>query len=665
MLQCQTCKSWNEDGAAFCTQCGQSVGGGRRRWGLRHTLVLIAGLAGIQAAVFFYFFQQPVEPGVPQGQGQPRSVAVMKPAVEGETPAPPPAREGKPILSRKKPGPAAKAPSSPPTVRRVKVDSALAILELFDKSGQFARIAQAVVVHPDGVVLTRYSPLLGAYKVRCRREGVAGSIPVTGIIRYNQPSNLALLRLARPGQKLAALEIITRSTADGLANEDEINIFDGPGGRPARIAEAFFSTADGHLGILLADSPGIDEESFLAVSKAGEVIGLCRPMVGNVVGLPRRTIPARPQGLRVFIDPVSVFLREFLVEPVSSTVADNTMRIYEGTFDDLEARARESYRTKRWGEAIELLRKAIERGNVENVEVVRLDRLFDFLRESYLGEIGRLQDRRRFEEAAEMARRGLEFFARDGILWFKLAEICAELELTREVIDALLQVRELESSRRIAPMLEGAYHQLARDALKENDGRRAELAYVEGIEQIPDSAILRLHLGQLYQEWAIYQDAIRLLEEAKQLDSALAQQSDVLLGRIDDILSSREAVVIPIPEGAPSISAKVLLDGRMEETFVIDTGATYTAISETLARRLGYAFERGERINVTTAAGRMQVRRIRLVSISLQGYAVHNLRVIVLPDSKGRSLNLLGLNFLNYFKYSVDSTRGEFRLERP
>ena len=665
MLQCQTCKSWNEDGASFCTQCGQPVGGGKRRWGLRHTLVLIAGLAGIQVAVFFYFFEQPVDPGVPQGQGQPRSVAVMKPAVEGETPAPPPARAGKPLSNRKKPGPASKAPSSPPTVRRVKVDAALAILELFDKSGQFARIAQAVVVHPDGVVLTRYSPLLGAYKVRCRREGVAGSIPVTGIIRYNQPSDLALLRLARSGQKLAALEIITRSTADGLANEDEINIFDGPGGRPARIAEAFFSTADGHLGILLADSPGIDEESFLAVSKAGEVIGFCRPMVGNVVGLPRRTIPARPQGLRVFIDPASVFLREFLVEPVSSTVADNTMRIYEGTFDDLEARARESYRTKRWGEAIELLRKAIERGNVENVEVVRLDRLFDFLRESYLGEIGRLQDRRRFEEAAEMARRGLEFFARDGILWFKLAEICAELELTREVIDALLQVRELESSRRIAPMLEGAYHQLARDALKENDGRRAELAYVEGIEQIPDSAILRLHLGQLYQEWAIYQDAIRLLEEAKQLDSALAQQSDVLLGRIDDILSSREAVVIPIPEGAPSISAKMLLDGRMEATFVIDTGATYTAISETLARRLGYAFERGERINVTTAAGRMQVRRIRLVSVSLQGYAVHNLPVIVLPDSKGRSLNLLGLNFLNYFKYSVDSTRGEFRLERP
>ncbi len=233
------------------------------------------------------------------------------------------------------------------------------------------------------------------------------------------------------------------------------------------------------------------------------------------------------------------------------------------------------------------------------------------------------------------------------------------------MIDALLQVQQLENSRRVVPLLEGAYHELALNALKEGDGRRAELAYIEGLEELPESGILRLHLAQIYQQWEIYQDAIRLLEEAKELDSALSQRSDAQLGKIDDILSNREAVVIPIPAGASSIRTKIVLDGRIEAEFVIDTGATYTAISETLARSLGYAFERGERVTVLTAAGRMQVRRIRLVSVSLRGYAVHNLEVIVLPESGGRSINLLGLNFLNYFKYSVDSTRGEFRLERP
>ena len=98
---------------------------------------------------------------------------------------------------------------------------------------------------------------------------------------------------------------------------------------------------------------------------------------------------------------------------------------------------------------------------------------------------------------------------------------------------------------------------------------------------------------------------------------------------------------------------------------MIDTGASYTAISESVARKLGYAFERGERVTVITAAGRMQVRRIRLGSVSLQGWEVLNLPVIVLPDNKGQGINLLGLNFLNNFKYSVDPSKGEFRLERP
>ena len=663
MLQCQACNSWTEDGATFCTQCGQRVEGGKGGWGRRRTLIL--GLVGVQAALLLAWFlaDSPREAPVPA----PSSVAQQgsEKKEKGRQPDPRPPVVEKPVDSGGLSRPVVVASSPEPPAKKVKVDETLATLDLFDKEGEFARALPAVLVHPDGVLLSRYSPLLGVYKVRCRREGVAGSIPVIGVIRYNQPADLALLRLAPSNQPLAALNIISRSENEALANNDEINVYDGPGARPARIAEAFFTTADGHSGLLLAASAGIDEESYLAVTKSGSVIGLCRPMVNNVVGLPRRRIPARPKGMRMFIDPASVFLRESLLEPVSFTVAENTIRIYEGTFVDLENRAREAYRKKRWAEALELLQQALDRGRLEDIEVVRLDRLVDMLRESYLGEVGRLQDRRRFEEAAEMARRGLDWFAGDGILWFKLAEVCAELELTREVIDALLQVRQLENSRRVVPLLEGAYHELALSALQEGDGSQAELAYIEGLEQLPESGILRLHLGQLYQQWEIYQDAIRLLEEAKQLDSALSQRSDTQLGKIDDILSNRESVVIPIPAGASSIRTKVVLDGRIEAEFLIDTGATYTAISEALARSLGYAFERGERITVLTAGGRMQVRRIRLVSVSLRGYAVHNLQVIVLPESGGRSINLLGLNFLNYFKYSVDSKRGEFRLERP
>lgn len=664
MLQCQACSSWNDDMAAFCSQCGQPVGvKGRRGWEFRHTVILSVGLSLLVLAAMLSFDRG--EPGsVADRPGQEpeareRPVVTKSPQpTEIPVPGTSPSPAGKTVAG-------GKVTPAEPEPRRVDVGLALATLVLFDKEGETVREVPAVVVHSDGVLLSRYTPLLGVYKVSCRREGVKGSIPVTGIIRYNQPADLVLLRMARTRNPLPALDILSRSERQELANEAEVEVYDGPGARLTAIAEVFFTSADGHSGILLDDSPGIDAESFLAISRSGAVLGLCRPLVDNVVGIPRRSLPSRPEGLRVFVDPAGVFARETLLEPISFTVAENTIRIYEGTFADLEERARAAFLKKRWADAILVLEQGLERGRLENVEVVRLDRLMIMLRESYLGEVGRLQDRRRFEEAAETARRGLEMFGLDGILWFKLAEVCAELELTRETIEALLLVRELESSRSIVPMLEGAYHELARTALKAGDARQAELAYVDGIEQLPDSGIMRFNLGQLYQQWGIYADAIRLLEEAKQLDSALAQQSDILLSKIDDILSSREAVVIPIPEGALSLRTKIAIDGRLEEDFVIDTGASYTAISESLARNLGYAFERGERVIVTTAAGRMQVRRIQLGSVSLQGYAVHNLPVIVLPDIKGRSLNLLGLNFLNNFKYSVDSKRGEFRLERP
>ena len=663
MLQCQACSSWNDDSAAFCSQCGQSTGRkGRGGRGLLFSAILFAGLLAMAA----WFLLYRVEPGRPVAlPSEPGSAVAVPPLAEKSSPPVELTEPGKPVAPGTGPVSITEVTPSNPPPRPVDVGRSLATLVLMDKEGRPAREMPAVVVHPDGVLLSRYSPLLGVYKVNCRRAGIRGTTPVTGIIRYNQPADLVLLRLARTGKQLPALDIQSREKRQELASEDEIEVYEGPGARLARIAEVFYTSADGHSGILLEDSPGIDAESFLAVSKSGAVLGLCRPLIDNVVGIPRRTIPARPEGLRIFVDPAGVFSRATLLEPISGTVAENTIRIYEGTFDDLEEQARTNYRKKHWADAIRVLEQALERGPLENVEDVRLDRLLVMLRESYLGEVGRLQDRRRFEEAAETARSGLEMFGQDGILWYKLAEVCAELELTRETIDALLQVRELENSRSIVPMLEGAYHELARKALKAGDARQTELAYIEGLEELPESAIMRFNLGQLYQEWGIYADAIRLLEEAKQLDSALAQQSDILLGRIDDILSSRGAVVIPIPEGALSLRAKIALDGRLEESFIIDTGASYTAISESLARKLGYAYERGERVNVTTANGRMQVRRIRLGSVSLQGYAVHNLPVIVLPDIRGKSINLLGLNFLNNFRYSVDSNKGEFRLERP
>jgi clan AA aspartic protease (TIGR02281 family) len=317
------------------------------------------------------------------------------------------------------------------------------------------------------------------------------------------------------------------------------------------------------------------------------------------------------------------------------------------------------------------LQRAIERGALEGIERSRLDELDALLLESYLGEIGRLREAGQLDAAADVASAAVERFARSRALWSELGGIFAAQGLLRDAIAAFLEVRALhlevgatQDSARVTPILEELYQRLAAEALRRDDGRQAELVYLEGITQLADSAVLRLELGRLYQRWAAYEDAVRVLQEAKRLDRTLGEQVDILLEKIEETLARRDAIVIPIPAGSSSIRAKAVVDEHLEVPFVIDTGATYTSISDRLARELGYDPDRAPVTIVNTAAGQLRVNVIKVESVSLQGYSVRNLDVLVLPATGGREVNLLGLNFLNFFRYSVDSKRREFRLER-
>ena len=109
-----------------------------------------------------------------------------------------------------------------------------------------------------------------------------------------------------------------------------------------------------------------------------------------------------------------------------------------------------------------------------------------------------------------------------------------------------------------------------------------------------------------------------------------------------------------------------MIDGHAAFTFIVDTGATYTSIPESLAQNLGYDTDspRVERKLVAGVGGRLSVPVIRVQALNVGGYAVSNLEVIVLPDSSTPNFGLLGMNFLRNFKYTVDSARSELRLER-
>lgn len=89
------------------------------------------------------------------------------------------------------------------------------------------------------------------------------------------------------------------------------------------------------------------------------------------------------------------------------------------------------------------------------------------------------------------------------------------------------------------------------------------------------------------------------------------------------------------------------VNGRATQ-FLVDTGATSVAMGADEARRMGIAFEKGERFYSSTANGMVMGFRVNLTSVRIQDVEVYNVDAAVLPNSMSHIL--LGNSFLTRFQ---------------
>lgn len=87
---------------------------------------------------------------------------------------------------------------------------------------------------------------------------------------------------------------------------------------------------------------------------------------------------------------------------------------------------------------------------------------------------------------------------------------------------------------------------------------------------------------------------------------------------------------------------------------LIDTGATYVALNETLARRLGYTANQLDfRYGVNTANGQTKAAHVTLDRVEIGGIRVRNVEAFVLKDD-ALATTLVGMSFLQKLaSYSV------------
>lgn len=89
------------------------------------------------------------------------------------------------------------------------------------------------------------------------------------------------------------------------------------------------------------------------------------------------------------------------------------------------------------------------------------------------------------------------------------------------------------------------------------------------------------------------------------------------------------------------------INGRAVQ-FMVDTGATNVILGESDARRINLPFEKGQRVNVSTANGVVTGHLLRLDSVRVGDALVYGVQAVVLPQAM--PYVLLGNSFLNRFQ---------------
>ena len=91
--------------------------------------------------------------------------------------------------------------------------------------------------------------------------------------------------------------------------------------------------------------------------------------------------------------------------------------------------------------------------------------------------------------------------------------------------------------------------------------------------------------------------------------------------------------------------------------FMVDTGASYVALSESMAQNLALDYKSAQRVNMATANGTTQGWMMKLSQVRVNDVMVYNIDAVITPATMPAAL--LGNSFLNHFSMERHGSRME------
>lgn len=137
-------------------------------------------------------------------------------------------------------------------------------------------------------------------------------------------------------------------------------------------------------------------------------------------------------------------------------------------------------------------------------------------------------------------------------------------------------------------------------------------------------------------------------------------------GQEPPIPTSPDKASVPFQKRGEVVIVQATVNEKAAAKFVVDTGASYTMISQVTAKELEIDLEKKlPMIPFQTANGVIQAPLVRLDSIEVGGMQVKDLTAAVYDIFPDPNISgLLGLNFLSNFRMDIDTKNGVLHLEK-
>ena len=331
---------------------------------------------------------------------------------------------------------------------------------------------------------------------------------------------------------------------------------------------------------------------------------------------------------------------------------------YEDTAAEQRHLAEKRATAQRWEEALAHWKRAIELDSS-----LRRDSEAA-LAEAFLNASAAALQQERRADAHSRLLEAVDWLPEHGGIRLRLAESYAQQGDYREAIEQYLLALDLSPAPDIAKALVQAYRDWGQELLRQGDFSTAASLFRESLQIDATNGALYFALGQAEFRRQAFEAAIQAFETAVTYEPGLRGEVEPYLTKARALLGGPETVVIPFPPGSTRIEVSVVVNGRMQLPFIIDTGANMTMIPAWVAETLGYHPQAtSEWIRVQTAGGPRRLPYASLSRIEIQGLGLSNLPVLF-GDLPGYDANrgLLGMDFLRHFSMAVDHDLGRMTL---